>query len=358
VTAPRIVVVVSGFPRRSETFALAELAALERDGMLAAIFSTKPGEAGACQPAAEPLRGRVTLLGGSTPASHAADAARHLAGVHVAAVHGYFAHTPAAVAEELARRLRVPFGFSAHARDARKLPRDELHERSRRAACVVACNADVAREFDGSGARLAIVPHGVDLRRFKALRRTASPCFTMLAVGRLVEKKGLHVLVDAASQLDIPWRLRIVGDGPERDRLAAQAGAAGIADRVTFCGSLTHGALPHEYQQADVVVVPSVRDATGDRDGLPNVVLEAMAAGAAVVASDTGAIATAIRDAVTGVLVRAGDAHGLARALTALAGDPGGRRRLGLAARTFVERDFDAGRCTTRFASVLREAYA
>ena len=356
-TAPRIVVVVSGFPRRSETFALAELAALERAGMLAAIFSTKPGEDGACQPAAERLRGRVTLLSGYTTASRAADAEQQLAGVSVAAVHGYFAHTPAMVAEDLARRLRVPFGFSAHARDARKVPRHELHARARRAACVIACNMDVAREFDGSEAHVAMVPHGVDLQRFRARHQAPSPYFSMLAVGRLVEKKGLHVLVDAAARLDFPWRLQIVGEGPERGRLVAQTRAAGIADRVTFRGALTHDALPSEYQHADVVVVPSVCDVTGDRDGLPNVVLEAMAAGAAIVASDTGAIASAVRDAETGVLVRAGDGPGLARALTALARDPDRRRRLGTAARAVVERHFDAGRCTKQFASVLRDAY-
>ena len=356
-TPPRIVVVVSGFPRRSETFALAELAALDRGDMLAAIFSTKPGEEGICQPAADALRGRVTLLSGYTAASHAADAARQLAGVPVAAVHGYFAHAPAAVAEDLARRLGVPFGFSAHARDARKVARHELHARAHRASCVIACNADVAREFDGSDAHVSIVPHGVDLRRFTARRRAPSPHFAMLAVGRLVEKKGLHVLVDAASRLDFPWRLRIVGDGPERDRLVARIQAAGIADRVTFCGPLTHEALPSEYQAADVVVVPSIRDATGDRDGLPNVVLEAMAAGTAIVASETGAIASAVRNAETGLLVRAGDAPGLARALTTLARDPDRRRRLGTAARALVERRFDAGRCTKQFASVLRDAY-
>ena len=357
-TAPRIVVVLSGFPRRSETFALAELAALERGGMLAAIFSTKPGEDGACQPEAESLRGRVRMLAGYTAAAQAADAARQLAGVPLAGVHGYFAHAPAAVAEDLARQLGVPFGFSAHARDARRVPRHELHDRARRAACVIACNADVAREFTGSGAHVTIVPHGVDLTRFAARRRTSPPRFTMLAVGRLVEKKGLHVLVDAVSRLDFPWCLRIVGEGPERDRLVAQIQAAGVADRVTFCGALTHDALPSEYERADVVVVPSVCDMTGDRDGLPNVLLEAMAAGAAIVASDAGAIASAVHDADTGVLVSPGDALGLARALTALACDPDRRRQLGASARALVERHFDAGRCTKHFESVLRDAYA
>jgi glycosyltransferase involved in cell wall biosynthesis len=357
VSGPRLAVVMSGFPRHSETFALADLDALDRAGMLAAILSTKEGDGGVCQPAAERFRGRVRQLSGPA-AAQAAGAARLLAGERISGVHGYFAHTPADVASRIARELRVPFGFSAHARDARKLSRLELHRRARRAACVVACNADVAAEFDGADARITLVPHGVDLERFAPRTRAASGVFRLLAVGRLVEKKGFHVLIDAASRLDIPWSLRLVGGGPERQRLVAQVEAAGITGRVTFCGTLTHRELPAEYGRADVVVVPSVCDATGDRDGLPNVLLEAMASGAAVAATDAGAIATVVRDGQNGALVPAGDAAALAGRLSSLAGNPRLRDALGAAGRSTVERDFDTRSCTLRFASVLGAAYA
>jgi glycosyltransferase involved in cell wall biosynthesis len=356
VSSPRVVMIVSGFPRHSETFALTELNALNRAGMLAAMFSTKPGEDGPCQPSAQPLLARVRLLAGD-PATQAAEAARQLAGIRVSGVHAYFAHVPAEVAGDLARRLGVPFGFSVHARDARKIRREELFDRARRAACVVACNTDVAAELDGSGARVTLVRHGVDLDRFAA-RRSASGTVTMLAVGRLVEKKGFHVLIDAVSRLAGDWRLRIVGDGPEHSALTARASDRGIADRVTFCGAMTHDVLPREYNQADVVVVPSVCDASGDRDGLPNVVLEAMASSAAIVATDAGAITSAVRDGETGIVVRAGDPAALASALSRMAAAPALRRRLGAAARAAVEREFDARSCAGTFVSVLREAYA
>jgi len=356
VSAPHVVVIVSGFPRHSETFALTELNALDRAGMLASIFRTKPGEDGPCQPSARPLLGRVRVLAGA-PAAQAAEAARQLAGVSVGGVHGYFAHTPAEVAGDLARRLGVPFGFSVHARDARKIARRDLFDRAQRAACVVACNTDVAGELDGSGARVTLVRHGVDLDRFRAHRSSSGP-FTMLAVGRLVEKKGFHVLVDAVSRLAGDWRLRIVGDGPERSALATRARDRGVADRVTFCGAITHDVLPAEYGLADVVVVPSVCDASGDRDGLPNVVLEAMASSAAIVATDAGAIASAVRGGDTGIVVPAGDATALTAALSRLANAPEWRRRLGDAARAAVEREFDARTCAGTFVSVLREAYA
>jgi len=356
VTSPRVAVIVSGFPRHSETFALTELNALDRAGMLAAMFSTKPGEDGPCQPSAQPLLERVRLLAGE-PSTQAAEAARHLAGIRISGVHAYFAHTPSAVAADLARRLGVPFGFSVHARDARKIERHDLFDRARRAACVVACNSDVASELDGSGAAVTLVRHGVDLDQFRT-RRSSGGTLTMLAVGRLVEKKGFHVLIDAVSRLAGDWQLRIVGNGPEKPAIVARAHDCGVADRVTFCGALTHDVLPPEYNQADIVVVPSVRDASGDRDGLPNVVLEAMASSAAIVATDAGAIRSAIRDGDTGIVVPAGDATALASALSRLAEARELRRRLGDAARAAVEREFDARTCAGAFVSVLREAYA
>ena len=356
-TPPRLAVIVSGFPRRSETFALAELAALDDRGMLAAVFSTKPGEDGPAQPLVRRLRHRVHRLSGPAEAQ-AAEAARRLGRARISGVHAYFAHMPADIASTLARALGVPFGFSVHARDARKVDRAELHERARNAACVVACNADVAAEFDGSGARIDVVPHGVDVRRFTGERRSSGQVLQLLTVGRLVEKKGFHVLLDALATVDSPWRLRMIGEGPEGDRLAAQARALGIADRVTFCGAVTHDTLPYEYACADAVVVPSVRDRSGDRDGLPNVVLEAMASGAAVVATGMGAIASAIRHRVTGLLVPAADATALAAALAEVASSPDGRRTLGTAARQIALRDFDVRGCTRRFASVLGDAYA
>jgi glycosyltransferase involved in cell wall biosynthesis len=344
----RLAVVTSGFPRRSETFALNELLALQRAGVLAGVFATKDGDAGPAQPGAERLR--VSVLAPGTAAEQGREVAARLRGAGVTAVHGYFAHAPAAVARAAAERLAVPFGFSVHARDARKVSPDALRGRARAAACVIACNADAAGEIErGGGGEARLVPHGVDLDRFPACPTRAARPLVLLAVGRLVEKKGFGVLVDAAARLDVPFRLRIVGDGPERARL----------DRphVELAGAVTHARLPAEYAAADVVVVPSVEDASGDRDGLPNVVLEAMASARAVVASNVGAVATAVRDGETGLLVPPGDADALARAIRRLAGDTTLRARLGRDARAAVEREFELGRCTDRLRATLEAAY-
>ena len=356
-SARRIAVVMSGFPRRSETFALGELLALEERGALAAIFATKPGEAGLSQPGCERLTGKVEVLPEGGPARQAAFVARRLAGRRVGGVHGYFAHTPADVAARAAALLGVLYGFSTHARDARKVAPDVLAARARKASCVVACNTDVAAEILRGGGAVHLLPHGVDLRRFSPRPPNPSEELRLLSVGRLVEKKGFHILLAAAAQLDFPFRLRIVGGGPERGRLSEMIETHGLTGRVTLEGPLTHAELPGAYAAADVVVVPSVQDSSGDRDGLPNVVLEAMACARAVVASEISAVGCAVSDGETGLLVPTGDAHALASALRRLAGAPALRERLGRGGRARVASDYEVGRCTARLYQLLTSVY-
>jgi glycosyltransferase involved in cell wall biosynthesis len=354
----KLAVVTSGFPRRSETFVLNELLALEAAGTLAAVFATRPGDGSPPQPGTEHVAHRVEVLPDGPVDEQAAEAARRLAGGGVTAVHGWFAHTPASVAAATARLLGVPFGFSVHARDARKIEANELGARSRAAACVVACNGDAAGEVRRAGGEATLVPHGVDLDRFQARAPGRSSELRLLAVGRLVEKKGFDVLVEALCGIGVPVRLRIVGEGPERDRLERAIASSGLGGVVELCGALTHDELPAEYAAADVVVAPCVADSTGDRDGLPNVVLEAMASGRPVVGGDVGALSSGVLDGVTGMLVPPGEPAPLRDALRALARDAGLRAAMGRAARLRAEQHFDVARCTTRLREVLEAAYA
>jgi glycosyltransferase involved in cell wall biosynthesis len=349
----QIAVVVSGWPRLSESFALNEILALQAAGMLAAVFATKRADVAQQHPATATLDAHVRYLASGTAAEQGAEVVALLADVHVDGVHGYFAHQPAAVAQHAAALLGVPFGFSAHAKDPRKVESTELAERATAAACVIACNPDVAEELRTVGAAPTLVPHGVDLDMFVPRAHTTE----LLAVGRLVPKKGFDVLIEALQLLEFDWRLRIVGTGPLLAELTTLAHHAAIDDRVEFLGARTHAELPSLYRDADIVVVPSVIDADGDRDGLPNVVLEAMASGLAVVGSDVAAIPTAIEHEVTGLLVPPGDAKLLAEAISRLAGDEELRRALGLAARDRAECQFSLRACTERFLTILENSY-
>jgi glycosyltransferase involved in cell wall biosynthesis len=354
----KLVMLVSGFPRRSETFALNELLALDRAGCLEAVFATKPGDPGPPHPGADRLMQKVRYLEPGSAAEQADQVVEQLGGTPVDAVHGYFAHVPTEVAAQAARRLGVPYGFSVHAVDARKITRSDLADRARDAACVIACNPDVAGDLRRAGAPVHLIPHGVDLDRFRPSAPPNGEVLSLLAVGRLVPKKGFPVLIDAASRLLAPFCLRIVGNGPGREALERQIAEAGLEDRVELAGPRTHDDLPAEYAAADIVVVPSVTDATGDRDGLPNVVLEAMSSARPVIASDVGAVSSAVVDGRTGVLVPPGDAGALTGAIEFLADQPECRARLGHEARARAERDFELHSCTTRLRHFLETVYA
>ena len=354
----QVAMIVSGFPRRSETFMLGELLALEASGALAGVFATKPGETGPAQPGTERLTKYVEFLPSGSIEEQARAVRKQLERREVHGIHAYFAHQPAAVAEHAAKLLNLPFGFSVHARDFRKVAPEVIAQRAGAAACVVACNTDVYRDLRRLGSKVHLLPHGVDLQRFTPRTMPSNGVLRLLAVGRLVEKKGFHFLITALAGVKLPFTLTIAGDGPERERLRQLINLNNLENRVVFCGAVTHVELPHMYAEADVVVVPSVQDASGDRDGLPNVVLEAIASGRAVVASDAGAIASAITDNENGLLVPPADPVALGAAIRRLASDRMLREQLGRNGRRRAETDYEVGRCSRRFQQLLTSVYA
>jgi glycosyltransferase involved in cell wall biosynthesis len=180
----------------------------------------------------------------------------------------------------------------------------------------------------------------------------------LLAVGRLVEKKGFHVLIDAAARVRVPFELEIVGEGPEEKRLKELIRVHNLESKVRLCGPKTHEDLPEAYRRAHVLVAPSVIDQSGDRDGLPNVVLEAMACGRPVIASDVSALGSAVIHEDTGLLTQPENAVSIAAAIELLAQKHSMLNDLGMRARARVEREYDVQRCTERFHNLLRSAYA
>ena len=199
------------------------------------------------------------------------------------------------------------------------------------ARVVTVMNADMAdrvRELGGRDVR--VMPMGARFSTVTPSPASAESPLRLLAVGRLVPKKGFDVLLGALASVPDAV-LTIVGDGPSGAEL--RESAARLGDHVTFAGQLGRSELDAAYAAADVAVFPSVPAASGDQDGLPVAMLEAMGSGLAVIASDLPGLSEAIEDGVSGVLVPAGDSDALATAIGEVAGDLGKRRALGEAAK-------------------------
>jgi glycosyltransferase involved in cell wall biosynthesis len=260
-------------------------------------------------------------------------------------LHAHFLHTPASVTRYAALLLGLPWSGSAHAKDIWTTP--EWEKREKLAACewLVTCTAANQSHLAAlaPAGRVELVYHGLDLQRFPSPpRRVPSGPVTILSVSRLVEKKGVDVLLDALSRLPqrLDWRFVHVGGGPLAERMKRRAQALGVADRVTWRGALTQERVLEEYRAADIFALASRIARDGDRDGLPNVLAEAQSQGLPCVATRVSAIPELLRDGASAHLVEAGDCAAFAAALESLITQPARRRALGAAGEARVRAEF------------------
>lgn len=246
----------------------------------------------------------------------------------------------------------------------------------RAAAAVTACSPDLAERAMRLGALPAAtltIPYGVDHERFRPADPAARGATRrelglrpderlVLAGGRLVHKKGLDVAIAAFATEAVraagPARLVLFGYGDLLEALRAQAARLGLADRVLFTGRVERDRVPALYSAADSFLLPSVHDHAGNVDGLPNTLIEAMATGLPIVASDVVGVPTVIDHGIEGLLVPEGDAAALGAALGGLLADPARAAALGRAARARVERELTWPQIARRFIAVYREAVA
>jgi glycosyltransferase involved in cell wall biosynthesis len=242
--------------------------------------------------------------------------------------------------------------FSAHAKDIWTTPVWEKREKMADALWGVTCTAQGAGHLQSLAQpdKVSLVYHGLDLSRFPAApesrpaRNGSDPLdpVRIVSVGRAVAKKGFGDLIQALAALpqDLHWRFAHVGGGELLNTLKKQAQDAGIADRVAFLGSKAQPDIVALLREADLFTLPSKEAKSGDRDGLPNVIMEAASQGLAIVATDFAGIPEFIRNDVEGQLVRPGDWEALSNALNLLARDPERRKALGDAAFSRLRRDF------------------
>ena len=407
--------VLKGYPRLSETFIANEIRALERRGLDIRIVSLRHPTETARHPVHDEIIAPVLYLpeylrdeprrvlsglrsarrlAGFTAALRAwlkdlvrdrtANRVRRFGQAAVLAaelpagighLHAHFLHTPASVTRYAAIMAGLDWSVSAHAKDIWTTPAWEKIEKLAHCAWLVTCSqaagshlAALAPDPD----RVSVVYHGLDPERFPppparaAQRRDGrrdgrregtggNDPVRLLAVARAVEKKGLDVLLKALARLpgEVNWRLTHIGGGAERGALRNLAVKLGIDARIDWRGACAQAEVLEAYRTADLFVLPSRVARSGDRDGLPNVLLEAQSQGLACLASREAAIPELIEDGKNGILVPPDDVAALAGALQALIADPLRREGLGRAGMERVRAMFGfadgVGRLAARF---------
>jgi glycosyltransferase involved in cell wall biosynthesis len=391
--AGRVAFVLKGYPRLSETFIAQEILALERLGLEILIVSLRhptdrathpihrqisaallylpeylhrelariwrgwlhsrrlPGYSAAwaawlsdlrCDPTPNRIRrfGQALVLAAELPHD-------------IGHIHAHFLHTPASVARYTALLTGLGWTASAHARDIWTLPECEKRTKLAEAKWIVTCTEIARSHLAGLMSRpdaVCLCYHGLDLERFAAPPRGANwrngsdphQPVVILSVGRAVVKKGYDDLLEALALLpaDLEWRFVHIGGGALAAALRLQAELLGLSRRIDWRGAMPQPEVLAAYREADLFVLASKVAKDGDRDGLPNVLIEAQSQRLACVSTDVSAIPELIEQNVTGLLVPPGNPIALAEALERLIRHPEERARLGAAGEHHVRRHF------------------
>ena len=396
-----VVFVLKGYPRLSETFIAEEIASLEQAGLPIRIVAMRHPTDGKAHPVHRSIRAPISYLPeylhhqpGRVFASawrirrtpglfsvlrqfaldflrdRSRNRIRRLGQAMVLAaelpddvfrIHAHFIHTPASVVGYAAGLLRITWSCSAHAKDIWTSPDRELRQKLGSAAFTVTCTEAGRAKLQSlapSGTLVHLVYHGLKLDRFVPLTlpashrdgRDPSAPVRLLSVGRAVEKKGFDVLLQALAALPngVAWRWTHIGGGALLPVLKTQAQTLGLNPRIDWLGAQDQDSVLEAYRRSDLFVLPCRVAADGDRDGLPNVLVEAQSQGLACISSDVSGVTELIEPERTGIVVPPDRPEALAGAIENLLGDPVKRRRLGRAGALRVQTAFDARASTLK----------
>jgi glycosyltransferase involved in cell wall biosynthesis len=388
----QIAYVLKMYPRFSETFIVNEILELERQGVDVRIYSLRKPDDGRFHaslarvkagvvyvpqyPQMEPARvqrahervyqaypDRYRALRAEVEARQdefllkrfiqAGVIAAHLIEHPVDAMHAHFASSATRVAGYVHRLIGLPYSFTAHAKDIfhEEVNPDSLRAKMRDARFVVTVS-DFNRTYlqgllAGGSGDVRRLYNGIDLRTFAPDPMVRREPGLILSVGRLVEKKGFEDLIRACAWLregDVSFRCEIVGTGERRDALQALIDELGLDEHVRLAGPKSQDEVLHAYRRATVFALPCIVAQDGNRDGLPTVLLEAMAAGVPVLSTRLVGVPEIVEHGVDGLLVEPGDPAALAASLARLLSDAELRDRLSNAGRRKVSQRFDVRR--------------
>lgn len=385
-----IAYLLNSFPCLSETFIMQEILELERQGLPLRLFALAESSDRSKVDSVKEVRAATTYLShysvktlavaatrrfvrapwrflraGITTLAHykrrtvfryllyAAFLADQLEHEGILHVHAHYASDAASIAQTIHLLAGISYSFTAHAYDIYLSPKKELAYKIQMASFVVTCTAYNLRYLESIVdqslyRRINCIYHGLNLAKFPVHHAADSvPCASplILSVARLLEKKGLSYLLQACRLLKdrgYDFRCRIVGEGPLRQALEQEIRDLSIADKVEMWGAATHKQVIEMYQHAAIVTLPCVVDKNGDRDGIPNVLVEALCMEVPVVSTPVSGIPELITSEVNGLLVAPEDSVALANALARLLDDSSLRSHLAVAGRQKVLEQFDA----------------
>ena len=397
------------YPRFSETFILNEILELERQGVKLHIFSILPPQDNQRHADVAKVKAQVTYLPSLVPTftfkslfllliahwqlfwqsprgylktlrfylnrpekkrwkqfHQAGYLARELQKLEIAFCQTHFANVPAAVAELVYRFSNIPYSIFAHAKDIYLSQPEILARKIASAKFVLTCtgfNHQYLQSISTSKTPIHLSYHGLDLSKFSP--QGDRPEFNsdlplILSVGRFCEKKGFAYLIQAChllKQKGYQFRCQIVGYGELQAEMEQAIEQLQLQEFITLVGKLTQDKLIELYHQADLFVLPCQITENGDRDGIPNVLLEAMAMKIPVISTPISGITELIEDHKTGLLVPQKDSQAIANAIEELINDPQMRQQLQQAGRTKVIQQFSLEENIKEIKTLLLSTY-
>lgn len=393
----RLGYVLKCYPRYSETFIVNEILAHEAAGWSLDIFALRPCHETHYQDRIAKVRAGVIRIPTTLPKpqtiwQHLRQQADRHAGVWdtlraaptedpetlyqalrlaeeienrgITHLHAHFATVATSVARLAAAITGITYSFTAHAKDIfhESVDPGDLQRKIDDAAAIITVSdfnrAYLRDQYRLREERLYRIYNGMDLSTLQYVVPARRPP-TLLGVGRLVEKKGFDVLIRACGLLHnrgVNFRCEILGSGEQEASLRGMVRELGLATRVLLAGPRPQAEVFAAVQGAAALAVPCIVGRDGNRDGLPTVILEAMALGTPVIATDVTGIPEVVRDGETGWIVASQDACALADALETCLADPAERMQRASRARTLIEQEFDSVETAARIRDVFRES--
>jgi glycosyltransferase involved in cell wall biosynthesis len=407
---PTLAYILKGYPRISETFISNEILLLERLGFSMHLFPMRKGREDFCHDSVKQIKARVDylptellielpkLIGPNILCAvkrtkryrHALATAsrrfrrtrrqatfKHLfqAGymtekflAHTPSIchlHGHFAHSPTSVTMFASLLSGLSFSFTAHAKDIYTSHPDQLREKLEQAVFVATCTRQNKAYLDdlkkGVGARVDCIYHGIDLDLFQNEdhRVATTPPYKLLTVARIIEKKGLPTVYQALQRLvdkGIDFEHTLIGDGDDRESVLRLIDELGLGSRCRWLGTKPHEEVLDHFRGSDLFILGSKIAADGDRDGIPNVLVESLAMGVPSVATNVSSIPEIVIDGDTGLTVDQEDSEALAGAILRLLTEQELRQNVITRGKEFVGEHFNNSRLIVDLARLFIDA--